>query len=666
MFNKILIANRGEIACRVIRTCRRLGIRTVAVYSEADVSARHARLADEAWPIGGPRPQDSYLRGDAIIEVAEKCGAEAIHPGYGFLSENADFAEAVEAAGLVFIGPKAASMRKMGSKAGAKQLMAERGVPVVPGYTGEDQDPGRLQQEADRVGYPQMIKAAHGGGGKGMRIVHDSAGFAAALESCQREAASAFGRDRVLIERYIREPRHIEIQVFGDSHGNVIHLNERECSAQRRYQKVVEESPSPFLTPGLRARMGAAAVQAAHAIDYVNAGTVEFIVGADGDFYFMEINTRLQVEHPVTELVTGLDLVEWQLRVAAGEPLALRQDEVRSHGHAIEVRLYAEDPSQNFLPGSGRLETLRLPEPSAHVRLDAGVVEGDTVSIFYDPMIAKLITWDLDRPRALARLREALADCEVVGPKSNIDFLEKLVRHPRVVEGTIHTAYLDAHLEEVLPRDEPLPDAHLAMAAAAALLHDEAATLSHGQAGGDPHSPWSIGDGWRLGHAGERLLCFTYRSERIELHARGSAGDYRLLDAGVETLIRGARFVDGRLVAEVDGRQWRMRARADAAAVTVHDGERRVRLDRVPAFRFEGNAAAGIGDRVTAPMPGRIVVIKASPGQVVAEGEELLVMEAMKMELSLRAPRAGRVAAVQAAAGDFVDADAVLVTLDAP
>ncbi len=401
MFTKILIANRGEIACRVIRTCRRLGIRTVAVYSEADNRARHARLADEAWPIGGPRPQDSYLRGDAIIEVAKQSGAQAIHPGYGFLSENADFAEAVEAAGLVFIGPNAASMRKMGSKAGAKQLMAERGVPVVPGYTGENQDPAHLQQEADRVGYPQMIKAAHGGGGKGMRIVHDSAGFAAALESCQREAASAFGRDRVLIERYIREPRHIEIQVFGDSHGSVIHLNERECSAQRRYQKVVEESPSPFLTPELRARMGAAAVQAAHAIDYVNAGTVEFIVGADGDFFFMEINTRLQVEHPVTELVTGLDLVEWQLRIAAGEPLALRQEDVRSHGHAIEVRLYAEDPSQNFLPGSGRLETLRLPEASAHVRLDAGVVEGDTVTIFYDPMIAKLITWDLDRPRAL-------------------------------------------------------------------------------------------------------------------------------------------------------------------------------------------------------------------------------------------------------------------------
>ena len=665
MFDKILVANRGEIACRVIRTCRRLGIRTVAVYSEADAHAQHARLADEALPIGGPRPQDSYLRGDAIIEAARQSGAQAIHPGYGFLSENADFAEAVEAAGLVFIGPKAASMRRMGSKAGAKQLMAERGVPVVPGYTGEDQDPALLQREADRIGYPLMIKAAHGGGGKGMRIVRAAGEFAAALESCQREAAGAFGRDRVLIERYLGEPRHIEIQVFGDSQGQVVHLNERECSAQRRYQKVVEESPSPFLTPPLRERMGAAAIAAAKAIDYVNAGTVEFIVSPEGDFYFMEINTRLQVEHPVTELVTGLDLVEWQLRIAAGEPLPLRQDQVGHRGHAIEVRLYAEDPAQGFLPGSGRLETLRLPAASPHVRVDTGVVEGDTVTIFYDPMIAKLICWDLDRPRALARLREALADCEVVGPKSNIDFLEKLVRHPRVVEGSIHAAYLDAHLDEVLPADEPLPDAHLAVAAAAALLHDEAATRDEAASSGDPHSPWAIGDGWRLGHAGERLLCFTYRNERIELHARGSGGDYRLLDAGIETRLRGARHLSGRLVVEVDGRQWRMRARADQRSVTVHDGERRVRLDRVPAFRFEGAADAGRGDRITAPMPGRIVLIRAAPGQDVAEGEELLVMEAMKMELSLKSPRAGKVAGVRASAGEFVDADAILVQLEA-
>ena len=393
MFEKILIANRGEIACRVIRTARRMGIRTVAVYSEADADAQHVRQADEAWPIGGSRPQDSYLRGDVILEVAKKSGAQAIHPGYGFLSENADFADAVEDAGIVFIGPKAASMRKMGSKAGAKDLMQAANVPVVPGYTGEDQSLETLQREGDRIGYPLMIKAAHGGGGKGMRIVRSRDEFAPNLESCQREAANAFGRDRVLLERYINKPRHIEIQIFGDAFGDVIHLNERECSAQRRYQKVLEESPSPFLTPALRTAMGEAAVAAGRAIDYQNAGTVEFIVGQDGQFYFMEINTRLQVEHPVTELVTGLDLVEWQLRVAAGEPLPRTQDSIYSSGHAMEVRLYAEDPDAGFLPGSGTLTRLRLPEFMPDVRIDSGVVEGDTVTIFYDPMIAKLIVF---------------------------------------------------------------------------------------------------------------------------------------------------------------------------------------------------------------------------------------------------------------------------------
>ena len=678
MFEKVLIANRGEIACRVIRTCRRLGIRTVAVYSEADADAQHARLADEAWPIGGPRPQDSYLRGDVIIDVARRSGAQAIHPGYGFLSENADFADAVAAAGLVFVGPSGASMRKMGSKAGAKELMAARGVPVVPGYTGEDQDPARLQREADAIGYPLMIKAAHGGGGKGMRIVRARGEFAAALESCQREARGAFGRDRVLLERYIGAPRHIEIQVFADAHGHTIHLGERECSAQRRYQKVVEESPSPFLTPALRERMGAAAIAAARAIDYVNAGTVEFIVdpdafangggdGVDDGFYFMEINTRLQVEHPVTEFVTGLDLVEWQLRVAAGEPLPCAQDAIAHRGHAIEVRLYAEDPAAGFLPGSGRLERLRLPEPSAHVRIDAGVVEGDTVSIFYDPMIAKLIVHDADRPRALARLRSALAACDIVGPKSNIAFLEALVRHPRIVDGTIHTAYLDRHLDEVLPPEGDAPGDLLALAAAAAALHDEAAARAAAAGGDDPHSPWATADGWRIGHAGERLLTFVHHGARLPVHARGSAGRYVLArDGAARHDVRAAVVVDGRIDAEVDGRRLRARVEADGRRVRVHDGERRLVLERASAYSFDGAAKGGHGDRVVAPMPGRIVVVKALPGHDVAEGEDVLVMEAMKMELTLRAPRAGRIAAVQAAAGDFVEADAVLLTLEAP
>ena len=664
MFDKILIANRGEIACRIIRTCRRLGIRTVAVYSEADATAQHVRLADEAWPIGGPLPSESYLRGDAIIEVAKKSGAQAIHPGYGFLSENADFADAVETAGLVFIGPKATSMRMMGSKAGAKDLMTAHGVPVVPGYTGENQDAALLQKEADRIGYPLMIKAAHGGGGKGMRIVRAASEFGAALESCQREAKSAFGRDRVLLERYLEQPRHIEFQVFADSRGQTIHLGERECSAQRRYQKVIEESPSPFLTGELRAQMGKAAVQAAQAIAYVNAGTVEFIVGRGGDFYFMEINTRLQVEHPVTEMVTGYDLVEWQLRVAAGEPLPAAQSEIHSRGHAIEVRLYAEDPERNFLPGSGRLEKLRLPQASAHVRLDAGVIEGDTVSIYYDPMIAKLIVHDSDRPRALARLRDALADCEIVGPKSNVEFLEKLVRHPVVLEGRIDTSYLDKHLDEVLPAAIAPDTAHLAAAATAALLFDEAATHAAATRGGDPHSPWATADGWRLGHAGQRLLCFSHRGARLEAIAHGSAGNYAIEIAGARVAVEHAKLQAGQLSAAIDREMQRFRARADAHSVFLHDGDRRLRLERVPAFQFEQAAAVGGGNRVTAPMPGRIVLIKVKPGDSVVEGQELGVMEAMKMELSLKAPRAGRVAAVQSQAGDSVDADAVLIRLE--
>ena len=533
MFDKILIANRGEIACRVIRTARRLGIRTVAVYSDADADAQHVRLADEARHIGGPRPQDSYLRGDAIIQMARETGAQAIHPGYGFLSENADFADAVQAAGIAFIGPSAASMRRMGSKAGAKELMQAAGVPVVPGYTGEDQTPEVLQREADRIGYPLMIKAAHGGGGKGMRIVRASEKLLPNLESCQREAANAFGRDRVLLERYVQSPRHIEIQVFADTHGTALHLGERECSAQRRYQKVLEESPSPFLTPELRASMGAAAVQAARAIDYTNAGTVEFIVAPDGGFYFMEINTRLQVEHPVTELVTGQDLVEWQLRVAAGEPLPLAQGDIRQDGHAIEVRLYAEDPEAGFLPGSGRLETLRLPAPDAHVRIDAGVVEGDTVTIFYDPMIAKLIVHDRDRPAALARMREALAQCVIEGPKSNIEFLERLVRHPAVVEGRIDSGYLDRHLDEFVSSPHALPDPDLLLAAAAAqLLREETRQHAEAALSRDPTSPWAFADGWRLGHAGVRSLAFLNRDAELTATAHGANGEYRIEAAG--------------------------------------------------------------------------------------------------------------------------------------
>jgi len=441
MFSTVLIANRGEIACRVIRTCRRLGIRTVAVYSDADADAQHVRLADAAYHIGGPRPQESYLRGDAIIAAALKTGAKAIHPGYGFLSENADFADAVAAAGLVFIGPSGASMRKMGSKAGAKDLMSAAGVPVVPGYTGEDQDAAKLQAEADRIGYPLMIKAAHGGGGKGMRIVRAAGEFAAALESCQREAKNAFGRERVLLEKYIEQPRHIEIQVFADKHANVIHLGERECSAQRRYQKVIEESPSPFLDADRRARMGAAAVQAARAIDYANAGTVEFIVGAGGDFYFMEINTRLQVEHPVTEMVTGIDIVKEQIRIAAGERLSFKQSEVTFSGHAIECRINAEDP-ETFAPSPGVIHAFSVPGGPG-VRIDTAAHSECTISPYYDSMIAKIIVHGRDRQEAIARMRRTLDMTVVEGIKTTVPLQLKIMNDPDFIAGRLTTAFME-------------------------------------------------------------------------------------------------------------------------------------------------------------------------------------------------------------------------------
>ncbi|MEO5831226.1 MAG: biotin carboxylase N-terminal domain-containing protein [Rhodanobacter sp.] len=658
MFERVLIANRGEIACRVMRTCRRLGIHTIAVYSEADRDAQHVRLADEAWPIGGPRPADSYLRIDAILEVAEKSGAQAVHPGYGFLSENTEFSRACQAAGIVFIGPDPASIEAMGSKSAAKQLMARHDVPLVPGYSGNNQDNAFLAEQAHQVGYPLIIKPSAGGGGKGMQVVRSDAEFPEALATAQRVAAAAFGDASMLLERYVEHPRHIEFQIFGDRHGNVIHLDERECSAQRRYQKVLEETPSPFLTPEKRAAMGAAAVAAARAVNYVGAGTVEFIVGPAGDFHFMEMNTRLQVEHPVTELTHGVDLVEWQLRVADGEPLPLTQDEVVSHGHAIEVRLYAEDPDQNFLPGSGKLHTLRLPAPSDHVRLDGGVVEGDTVTIFYDPMIVKMIVYDRNRTQALQRMREALAACEIIGPKSNIGFLERLVRHPAVVEARIDTGYLDRHLEEFLVGDIPPTDDVLFAAVTAVLLYDE---LQVASAAADPHSPWASADAWRIGHAGKRIVALTWREQRFEIEARGHAGDYQLSHGEINCEVRGAKLLVDDLSARFDGESRRVPLHGDAAHVLLHDANgQRYSFARAAAFAWESSDAAG-GNQVIAPMPGRIVLVKAKAGDVVEQGHELLVMEAMKMELALKAPRAGTIESVSATQGEFVEADAVLV-----
>ncbi len=658
MFERVLIANRGEIACRVIRTCRRLGIHAIAVYSEADRDAQHVRLADEAWPIGGSAPADSYLRVDTIMDVAKKSGAQAIHPGYGFLSENTEFSRACVEAGIVFIGPRPESIEAMGSKAAAKILMSKHEVPLVPGYSGEDQGAELLADEARKTGFPLMIKAAMGGGGKGMRIVREEKDFADALASAQREAKGAFGDARVILERYVEHPRHIEFQIFGDHHGNTVHLNERECSSQRRFQKVLEETPSPFLTPERRQAMGEAAVAAAKAVNYVGAGTVEFIVGADGDFFFMEMNTRLQVEHPVTEMTLGLDLVEWQLRVANDEPLPLTQEDIHAHGHAVEVRLYAEDPDQNFLPGSGKLEVLKLPTPSDFVRLDGGVVEGDTVSIFYDPMIAKLIVYGADRTEALERMRQALGECHIIGPKSNIGFLERLVRHPVLVKAEIDTGYLDRHLDEFLAGpDEPERMAILA-AACVALSRDEHTV---GAACADPHSPWARADAWRVGPADVRQIILLQADNRHAIEAHGANGDYRLRCDDVDTRVEAATIKDGWLDARFDGVSRRLRVFVHGELIDVHDARgRRCRFERTPAYAWDASEGAG-GDQIVAPMPGRIVVVKARVGDSVEEGQDLVIMESMKMELALKAPRAGTIESVSADEGEFVDADTVLV-----
>ncbi|MFO1169323.1 MAG: acetyl-CoA carboxylase biotin carboxylase subunit, partial [Rhodoblastus sp.] len=519
MFEKILIANRGEIACRIVRTARRMGVATVAVYSEADASARHVRMADEAVFIGASPARESYLVIEKIIEAAKRTGAQAIHPGYGFLSENEAFCEACEKAGIVFIGPPVHAIHAMGSKSEAKKLMEAAGVPLTPGYHGDDQDPARLKGEADAIGYPVMIKAAAGGGGKGMRQVMKAEDFDAALASCKREAAASFGSDHVLVEKYIVRPRHIEIQVFGDRHGGCVHLFERDCSVQRRHQKVLEEAPAPGMTAERRRQMGEAAVAAAKAVGYVGAGTVEFIATQDGQFYFMEMNTRLQVEHPVTEMITGLDLVEWQLRVAAGEKLPLAQEQLHINGHALEARVYAEDPAKNFLPSTGRLVHLAPPAESLNVRVDTGVEEGDSISPFYDPMIAKLIVWDDDRDRALSRMQQALADYRVVGVNNNIDFLSRLVASPAFASADLDTGLIEREADYLFPGAEQPPARVFAIAALSELLRSHAHAREHARASADPTSPWHARDGWRLNGVARRSLIFRLGEEQTSVTA---------------------------------------------------------------------------------------------------------------------------------------------------
>ena len=656
MFSKILIANRGEIACRVIHTARRLGIRTVAVYSDADRDALHVALADEAVHIGPAAASESYLSKEKIIAAAKRTGAEAIHPGYGFLSENAGFAEAVEAAGLVFIGPSPASIRAMGLKDAAKALMERAGVPVVPGYHGDRQEPGFLAEQAAGIGFPVLIKARAGGGGKGMRRVDRPEDFEASLEAAKREAKSAFGDDAVLIEKYLVKPRHIEIQVFGDSLGNAVHLFERDCSLQRRHQKVIEEAPAPGMTEEMRSAMGEAAVRAARAIDYRGAGTVEFIADvSDGlspdRFFFMEMNTRLQVEHPVTEAIAGVDLVEWQLRVASGEPLPKRQDELTINGWAFEARIYAEDPSRGFLPATGTLSHLRFPD--GDVRIDAGVREGDSITPHYDPLIAKLAVHAPDRAAALAKLTRGLEQTQVAGTTTNLDFLIRLSRQPDFAAGHPDTGLIDRDVEALTSMQQP-DDAALAVAALV-----EAGAFA--QAAGN--DPWQSLGPWQL---------WGEASRPITLHFAGGHRNGRMVAKGrsLFSVAFDDRIILIRLLAgeglarqvEIDGRQSHVDIFETSSDVTLFlDGQTHHfhRLDPLDG----GEETSSGGDRVIAPMPGLIKIVRVREGDTVVKGQALIVMEAMKMELTLTAARDGIVESLHVGEGDQTSESAVLLSL---
>jgi 3-methylcrotonyl-CoA carboxylase alpha subunit len=663
MFKKILIANRGEIACRVIKTARRLGVATVAVYSEADANARHVRLADEAVLIGPPAARESYLVGERILDVAKRTGAEAIHPGYGFLSENEDFAEACEKAGIVFIGPPASAIRAMGSKSAAKALMGAAGVPLTPGYHGDNQDPAFLAQQADQIGYPVLIKASSGGGGKGMRRVDAAADFEAALASCKREAANAFGNEQVLVEKYVLKPRHIEIQVFGDKHGNCVYLFERDCSLQRRHQKLLEEAPAPGMTLERRAAMGQAAVNAAKAVGYVGAGTVEFIANQDGSFYFMEMNTRLQVEHPVTEMITGLDLVEWQLRVASGQPLPLTQEQLEIDGHAIEARVYAEDPDKGFLPSTGRLVHLVPPPESDSVRVDTGVEQGDEITPHYDPMIAKLIVWGADRKQALARMRRALAQYRVVGVSNNINFLSRLVALPSFVNAELDTGLIEREQGLLFPPQEEVPDEVWLVAALAELLHEQREANAKSAAAADRGSPWRSLDGWRLNGRAERKLALRLQEALQEVVLVVLPGAYQLALNGRWVRASGTLGRGGAVHAQLDD------CRVNAAVVIT--GERRHVFYRGHSWPlalvdtlYVGGEGEDVEGGLRAPMPGKVVTLMAEPGAIVEKGTPLLVLEAMKMEHTITAPRKGKVVSFLVAAGDQVADGAELVEFE--
>lgn len=662
MLGKILVANRGEIACRIMRTAKRLGVRTVAVYSDADANSMHVRMADEAYNIGPAPSAQSYLRMDHIVELARKTGAEGIHPGYGFLSENADFAELCQAKGVVFIGPPASAIRSMGSKSASKDIMSSSGVPIIKGYHGSNQDDQFLLAEAERIGFPVLIKAVKGGGGKGMRTVHDKSKFLESLESSRREGLKSFGDDTVLVEKYVELPRHVEVQVFADTHGNTVYLSERDCSVQRRHQKVLEEAPAPGLSSETRKQIGEAAVKAAQAVGYVNAGTVEFIFDArDHQFYFMEMNTRLQVEHPVTEMVTGQDLVEWQLRVASGQRLPLLQEQISARGHAFEARIYAENPEKNFLPGSGPLTFVRTPTPSASLRVETGVQQGDAVSVHYDPMIAKLVVWGADRNEALARTRLALRQYKIAGLNTNVEFVHRLASHPKFVEGGVSTHFIQENHADLFPPKKPLAPQSVALAILA-LIHNERKIPR----GGDTQSPWQREVGRRLNDDLERTVTLVDGGKELAVSVEYESHDGYLLkwpgQPGV--VVRGGAVHNDEVSAHVNGAFVRATVCMTGDDIHLFDQDGHVVVGLAAPSYAASTAAASSSNAIAAPMNGKIEKVNVQAGQAVRKDQILVVMDAMKMELELRAPRDGKIAKVHFAPGALVSEHAVLVELE--
>ncbi|MEY3739670.1 MAG: hypothetical protein RLZZ192_346 [Pseudomonadota bacterium] len=665
MFTTLLIANRGEIACRIAATARRLGIKTIAVYSDADAESKHVAACDVAVRLGPAPASESYLKADEILRIALEHGAQAIHPGYGFLSENETFAQACVQAGVCFVGPPASAIAAMGSKSAAKTLMQKAGVPLVPGYHGDEQAPEFLQQQADAMGYPVLIKASAGGGGKGMRVVTKSKDFAAALASCKREAIASFGDDKVLIERYLQKPRHIEIQVFSDTHNQHVYLFERDCSIQRRHQKVIEEAPAPGMTDTRRQAMGEAAIAAARAVNYVGAGTVEFIAEPDGQFYFMEMNTRLQVEHPVTEMITGLDLVEWQLRVAFGERLPKTQQELQRCGHAIEARIYAENADKDFLPSIGQLTYLEFPEhdafKNADVRVDGGVRGGDTISPYYDPMIAKLIVRGADREQARARMLHALAATQIVGVHTNVGFLSRLMRDEAFAQADLDTGLIERRRETLLPAPAAATREALLLATAA-LIEDEKRN--------DSTDPWAECNGWRVDGNYQRMLTFldNESAQDVVIHVVSGCLSLRVgtWRANVEISSQQIQATDSALRvtllagdSRLSGTVVRQGARFD-----VFVEGRSETLSLKDPLASAGQAEADHAGSLTAPMPGKIIAIEVKSGDKVKRGQALLVMEAMKMEHTITAGVDGVVENIYFGVGEQVTEGAVLISLE--